>query len=64
MTQVATLREMEVKTSRKRLYLVFLLGIGVIAASVVAFSLFTAEEVVAASKSNQTPEKGLESPYR
>ena len=64
MTQVATLREMEVKTSRRRLYLVLLLGIGVIATSVVAFSLFTSEKVVATSKSNQSSEGGLDSPYR
>ena len=53
---------MEIKNSRKRLYLLLLLCIGLISASIVAFSFFFAENVVPSLQS--ADQSGVDSPYR
>ena len=53
---------MEVKNSRKRFYLMLLLCVGLISASIFAFSFFSAEKVVPSLQS--ADEMGLDSPYR
>ena len=54
--------KMEVKNSRKRIYMLLLLCIGLISASIVAFSFFSAEKAVPSLQS--ADEMGLDSPYR
>ena len=53
---------MEVKNSRKRIYLLLLLCIGLISASIFAFSFFSAEKVVPSLQS--ADQSGVDSPYR
>ena len=56
------LEKMEVKNSRKRFYLMLLLCIGLITASIITFSFYSADKMISSHKS--ADQVGLDSPYR